>query len=210
MSGGAVREYSGLYPDRVVEVLAGEIIMIPASVIWSTMLSETLEDAAPMTTSAPPLINSVAPWVETFMSVESPESAPTIVTSLPNTPPAALMSSTARPTPAISGGPRKASVPVIGRIVPTTRGSEEPPAEDEGEAEVPDPPPLQAVRVRAKAATAVAAAVSRCLRVMECASQSCRGRERMESRPGTDPCDVGRGGAGRWASTPSPRVCAGP
>ena len=41
----------------------------------------------------------------------------------PLTPPAALMSETARPTPAISGGPRKARLPVSGRMPPTLKES---------------------------------------------------------------------------------------
>ena len=41
----------------------------------------------------------------------------------PLTPPAALMSETARPTPAISGGPRKARLPVSGRMPPTLNES---------------------------------------------------------------------------------------
>ena len=84
-----------------------------------------------MTTSAPPLMSSVAPCVDTFMSVESPESADTSATSLPRTPPASLISSIARPTPEISGGPRNARVPVIGSRVPTVSGSAEAAADDE-------------------------------------------------------------------------------
>src|SRR3954469_1810821 len=55
------------------------------------------------------------------MSVESPESWTSWQAILPLTPPAALMSETARPTPAISGGPRKARLPVRGRMPPTRK-----------------------------------------------------------------------------------------
>src|SRR3954470_24326341 len=61
--------------------------------------------------------------VETDMSVESPESWTSWQALAPLTPPAALMSDTARPTPAISGGPRKAREPVSGRMPPTRRVS---------------------------------------------------------------------------------------
>src|SRR3954454_18568912 len=57
--------------------------------------------------------------VETDMSVESPESWTSWQALAPLTPPAALMSETARPTPAISGGPRNARLPVSGRMPPT-------------------------------------------------------------------------------------------
>ena len=53
------------------------------------------------------------------MSVEvSPESPWTTVTSWPSTPPPSLISWTASSTPANSGGPRKARVPVSGSSVP--------------------------------------------------------------------------------------------
>ena len=53
--------------------------------------------------------------------VPSPESAFTWTIFLPLTPPAALMSCTARSTPANSGGPRNARSPVCGSRVPMVR-----------------------------------------------------------------------------------------
>src|SRR5512144_2562868 len=57
------------------------------------------------------------------MSVESPESWMSWHALAPSTPPAALMSETARPTPATSGGPRNARFPVSGRMPPTRSAS---------------------------------------------------------------------------------------
>ena len=57
------------------------------------------------------------------MSVESPESWMSWQALASLTPPAALMSETARPTPATSGGPRKARLPVSGRMPPTLKAS---------------------------------------------------------------------------------------
>jgi hypothetical protein len=56
-------------------------------------------------------------WVA--VSVEaSPESPVTSATGVPKTPPAALTSLIASWTPATSGGPRKARLPVSGSRVP--------------------------------------------------------------------------------------------
>ncbi len=103
-----------------MEVLAGENIVTPAPVIWSITLAETLEEAAPMMASTPAASSRVT--VCTAVSVVvSPESPSTSSTGAPRTPPAALISSTAICTPAISGGPRKARLPVSGRRVPILR-----------------------------------------------------------------------------------------
>ncbi len=104
-------------------MLAGEISMILLSAKVSTTFSETLDDAAPMTTDGLLSTSVPAEAVETVMSVESPESWMSWQAGAPLTPPAALMSETARPTPAISGGPRKARLPVSGRMPPTRKVS---------------------------------------------------------------------------------------
>ena len=97
------------------------VILLSAKV--STKLSETLDDAAPMTTDGLRATRVPAEAVETDMSVESPESRTLWHAVAPLTPPAALMSETARPTPAISGGPRNARSPVSGRMPPTWKQS---------------------------------------------------------------------------------------
>jgi hypothetical protein len=104
-------------------VLAGETSTILLSANVSTTLSETLDEAAPITTDGLPATSVPAEDVETDMSVESPESWTSWQASAPSTPPAALMSETARPTPATSGGPRKARLPVSGRMPPTFKTS---------------------------------------------------------------------------------------
>src|SRR3954447_16905479 len=118
-SGGAVRKYRPLsaYDVSSSEVLAGEISMTPAPVILSITESETLDDAAP--TMASTLLERRRSTDCDAVSVEvSPESESTFSTCLPFTPPASLMSLSARSTPANSGGPRKASEPVGGSGVP--------------------------------------------------------------------------------------------
>ena len=104
-------------------MLAGETSTILLSAKVSTTLSETLDEAAPTTMDGLPAISVPAEEVETDMSVESPESWMSWHALAPSTPPAALMSETARPTPAISGGPRKARLPVSGRMPPTLKAS---------------------------------------------------------------------------------------
>ena len=104
-------------------MLAGETSTILLSAKVSTTLSETLDEAAPMTTDGLPATSVPAEAVETDMSVESPESWTSWQALAPSTPPAALMSETARPTPATSGGPRKARLPVSGRMPPTLNAS---------------------------------------------------------------------------------------
>ena len=102
-------------------MLAGETSTILLSAKASTTFSDTDEEAAPMTTEG---LAATSVWPEaelTDMSVESPESWMLWQALTPFTPPAALMSETARPTPAISGGPRKARVPVSGRMPPTAK-----------------------------------------------------------------------------------------
>src|SRR6478736_10223600 len=123
-SDGAVRKYrffgSVFASSSAGEVFAGENCTTPAPVILSITLSDTEEDAAPTMTSAF-ASSSLSVWAPAMSGVPSPESALTWTTSLPFTPPAALMSSTAVWTPANSGGPRKARSPVCGRSVPTVR-----------------------------------------------------------------------------------------
>ncbi len=87
-------------------MLAGEICTILLSVRVSTKFRDTLEDAAPTTTDGFSATMVWAAAVEIDMSVESPESSTKWHASAPPTPPASLISETARPTPAISGGPR--------------------------------------------------------------------------------------------------------
>jgi hypothetical protein len=87
---------------------------------------ETPEEAAPMTAETPSAMSAVADWVAMSVVV-SPESLCSTSTVMPLA--ASLISLTARSTPANSGGPRTASVPVWGRIVPILRerSSAEPP-----------------------------------------------------------------------------------
>ena len=91
-------------------MLAGEISTILLSAKVSTTFSETLDDAAPMTTDGLLATSVPADAVETDMSVESPESWMSWQAVAPLTPPAALMSETARPTPEISGGTEEGEV----------------------------------------------------------------------------------------------------
>jgi hypothetical protein len=88
-------------------VFAGEISTMQLLVSWSMTLSVTDEDSAPIATGTFALTSFVAAELDTVMSVLSPESVcGEIATSLSSTPPAALMSSTARPTPDSAGGLR--------------------------------------------------------------------------------------------------------
>jgi hypothetical protein len=98
--------------------LAGEICTTPAPVILSITESETLDDAAPMMASTWFESSRSTDWEAVSVEV-SPESELVTSTCLPLTPPASLMSFTARSTPANSGGPRKASDPVCGNSVPS-------------------------------------------------------------------------------------------
>ena len=101
-------------------MFAGENCTMPAPVILSMTLSDTEEDAAPTIASAF-ASSSLSVWAPAMSGVPSPESALTWTTSLPLTPPAALMSSMAVCTPANSGGPRNARSPVCGSRVPIVR-----------------------------------------------------------------------------------------
>src|SRR3954470_860639 len=92
--------------------------MIFAEVRVATKLRDTLEDSAPMTTDGLAATIWPADAVEIDMSVESPESRTWWQAFMPFTPPAALMSEMAKPTPATAGGPRKARLPVSGRMPP--------------------------------------------------------------------------------------------
>ena len=119
-SEGAVRQYSPLSSHvlKSGDVLAGDIISVPSPVIWLITVFVTPEDAAPMIAETPCPNISVVDWVAMFVVV-SPESRFMVVTSFPFTPPAALISLTARSTPAVIGGPKKDSAPVLGSRVPS-------------------------------------------------------------------------------------------
>jgi hypothetical protein len=127
VSGGAVRKKKSLYPDSVAEVFAGEIMTVSEPTTSSITLSVTWEDAAPMITEAPSLMSSVTDCVATWVFSASEESLCETLTSEPRTPPASLISSTARSTPAISGGPSCEREPVTGSSVPSRRLSPEAP-----------------------------------------------------------------------------------
>ena len=103
-------------------MFAGEICTISAPVMSSMTLRVTEDDAAPMMTETSWLMRSVTDWVATSACSASDESVCSTSTSAPRTPPAALISSTARSTPAISGGPSWASEPVCGSRVPIFSG----------------------------------------------------------------------------------------
>src|SRR5664279_6287854 len=124
MSDGASRKYrsgSAKSPSsNAVDVLAGEYMTTPADMILSMTVSDTPDEAAPTMTSDPALISLSDSAGAMALSV-SPESPRTVTTSLPSTPPASLMSLMARSTPANSGGPRKARLPVSGSKVPIVR-----------------------------------------------------------------------------------------
>ena len=85
----------------------------------ATTFCDTDDDAAPMTAETFASMSFAADAVDTVRSVLSPESVSNVQAFVP----AATMSVTARPTPAISGGPRNASVPVTGSSVPIFRVS---------------------------------------------------------------------------------------
>src|SRR3546814_19456385 len=93
---------------------------MPWLVIFSITSSETLEDAAPTTTSA---------FLEMRLSTDceaigfwaSPESECTTFTSLPSPTPPSFMSLTDRSTAANSGGPRTDSEPVCGSSLQTVK-----------------------------------------------------------------------------------------
>src|SRR3954468_19883636 len=81
-------------------------------------LSEPPDDAAPTMADTFSDRRAVTDWVARSVEV-SPESLWDTLTVMPAL--ASLMSAVARSTPANSGGPRTASVPVCGRIVPRLR-----------------------------------------------------------------------------------------
>jgi hypothetical protein len=97
--------------------LAGLNIVTPAVVMASTTVSVTLEEAAPMMASTPSPSRRVDVTVAVSVDV-SPESPWVYSTGLPSTPPALLISSIAYSTPANSGGPRNARLPVSGSSEP--------------------------------------------------------------------------------------------
>ena len=91
--------------SNAAAVFAGEKCTMPAPVILSMTDSDTLEEAAPTTTSDLPLI-SLSTEAPAMSGVPSPESDLICLIGLPLTPPASLISLIARSTPANSGGPR--------------------------------------------------------------------------------------------------------
>ena len=80
-------------------------------------MKETPEEAAPTIALTPAEIceSAVCCAISELVSPESPRMCSI---SAPSTPPAALISATAKSTPANSGGPRKARLPVSGRSEP--------------------------------------------------------------------------------------------
>ena len=86
-------------------MFAGENIVTPAPTILSMMVNVTLDDAVPMIASTFWASIRSAVWLA-WSVVVSPESPAIPTTSLPNTPPASLISWIARSKPANSGGPR--------------------------------------------------------------------------------------------------------
>jgi hypothetical protein len=90
-----------------------------AALVGVRMFSVTVEDSGP--TTAETLSWSSLVMLELPMALWSPslESWEISLAGLPLTPPAALMSSTAAPTPATAGGARNDSEPVSGRNDPS-------------------------------------------------------------------------------------------
>ena len=127
------------------DVFAGEKWTIPAPAILSITVNETPDDAAPTIALTPAAICESAVCCAISVLV-SPESPRTCSIFSPSTPPAALISATAKSTPANSGGPRNARLPVSGNNEPIFRGPDA------------DPPPPQPART--KLATAVAATMA--------------------------------------------------
>src|SRR5919205_1089577 len=110
-------------------------------------VSDTDDDAAPMTAWTPSAISAFAACVAMFVDA-SPESFCSYLTVRPAL--ASLMSLTAAVTPAISGGPSWARVPVVGRIEPSfSVRADEPPEEDDDDEEEEPPPFEQAARTTA-------------------------------------------------------------
>jgi hypothetical protein len=150
-----------------VAVFAGEICTISAPVTSSTTLRVTDDDAAPTITETSWLMRSVTDCVATSALSASEESVWMTSTSWPSTPPASLISSTARLTPAISGGPRYAREPVWGRRVPIFRGSAVAAASSVSVPPASSVPPLeQAVRTSATAPVRAAARTACVERIM--------------------------------------------
>lgn len=134
-----------------VEVFAGENITVPDDMILSITVIDTPEDAVPTMTSDLASM-SLSASVGAIAEVVSPESATTGTTSLPSTPPAALMSWIARSEPANSGGPRNARLPVCGRSCPMVRvPSPLAAAFFSGSSEAVSPPQAARVKLSAKA-----------------------------------------------------------
>ena len=134
------------------DVFAGEKWTIPAPAILSITVNETPDDAAPTIALTPAEICESA--VCCAMSVlVSPESPRMCSMFSPRTPPAALISATAKSTPANSGGPRKARLPVSGNKEPIFRGPEA----------VPPPPQPASTKLVTAAATKMAALLNFCI-----------------------------------------------
>src|SRR6266545_8153110 len=122
MSDGASRKYRPLsgYVDSFLDVLAGDHCTTPAFTILSMTVKDTLDDAAPMMASTFSARRRSTVWLAVSVDV-SPESPCEYSTSLPPNPPFSFTSEMARLTPANSGGPRNARLPVSGRIEPNLR-----------------------------------------------------------------------------------------
>ncbi len=128
------------------EVLAGEKVMMPSLTLLSRNSLVTPDEAAPIMAETPSLW-SLGTVVSNALLSASPESPKVTSTVMPAA--ASLTSLTASWTPASSGGPRKARLPVWGRTVPSLRvRSSAAGAEDSEGSEVP-PPPAQPERTRA-------------------------------------------------------------
>src|SRR5690606_19421829 len=130
---------------------------MPAAVMSSMTLSVTDDDAAPMTAEAPSAMSFETDCEAIWAFAVSDESVWMTVTGAPFTPPASLISLSARSTPATSGGPRKASEPVSGSRVPMMRPSLEPPPLPPGADDAPGSSVVDEQAARAKAATALTA-----------------------------------------------------
>ncbi len=116
--------------------------MVPVGCVTGRMLCTTLEDSGPTIAEGLDWISDL--MLESPMALWSPslESCEMMQAFLPLTPPAALMSESAAPTPATAGGARNDSEPVNGRYEPSANvdeeSSPEPQAATAGSAVPPD------------------------------------------------------------------------
>src|SRR3954469_7454932 len=112
-------------PASASSVAAGEKTMVPVGWVTGRMLCVTLEDSGP--TMAEGFAWMSALMFESPVALWSPslESCEMMQAFLPLTPPAALMSDRAAPTPATAGGARNESEPVRGRNEPRAKTDDE-------------------------------------------------------------------------------------